>query len=166
MASPRSIEQSESRLEDFDLHYEKINEMYKISNSVTMATNQSFYSNRTESEVHGTNAELILRELFVPIQEDSNVQCETTISPRHWSIKDIRSKPMSRRSTSDFYSGKKRLLHGSYQQRSSLQGAIMRSSISSNSFMTPEESSIQKRRPAIVFSSQLSYSDETHGTMV
>ena len=64
----------ESRQEDFDLHYDKINEMYYGGDKFV---EESFYSNRTESvtskDVQGTSAELILRELFVPVKEDSAV---------------------------------------------------------------------------------------------
>ena len=160
-------EKRESRQEDFDLHYEKINEMYYSGDKFV---EESFYSNRTESivskDVHGNNAELILRELFVPVKEEDHPKPQHPRAPRHWSVKDFRSRPTSRRSTSDFHVTKK--LHSSLKQRSSLQGMMMRSSVSSSSVMTPEDNwtSIQRRRPAIIFNSQLSYSDATHSTMV
>ena len=159
-------EKRDSRQEDFDLHYEKINEMYYSGDKFV---EESFYSNRTESiaskDAHGNNAELILRELFVPVKEEAQ-KGQKTKPPRHWSVKDFRSRPTSRRSTSDFHATKR--LHSSLKQRSSLQGMMMRSSVSSTSVMTPEDNwtSIQRRRPAIIFNTQLSYSDATHSTMV
>ena len=125
------------RQQYFDMHYEKINQTYYINeNTFDNAMQQeSFYSNLqtvTESvaskdtiQTTSNNAELILRELFVPIQEEVAevkvaVATKSFAKPRHWSVKDFPRR--SRRSTSDLQQqASKRRLHSSLKQRSSLQ---------------------------------------------
>ena len=148
------------RQQYFDMHYEKINRVYYIAEN-SINHQESVYSNvrRTESvasskDTQSNNAELILRELFVPIQED--VEEVKTAKPRlHWSsVKDFPRR--NRRSTSELQQARK--LHSSLKQRSSLQ--LMKTVDQDNPYQGIN------RRPAIVFNSQLSFSDDTHSTMV
>lgn len=170
------------RQQYFDMHYEKINQTYYINeNTFDNAMQQeSFYSNLqtvTESvaskdtiQTTSNNAELILRELFVPIQEEVAevkvaVATKSFAKPRHWSVKDFPRR--SRRSTSDLQQqASKRRLHSSLKQRSSLQSMRTLSSSSVSASVIHPDPHQRSRRPAIVFNNQLSYSDETYSTMV
>lgn len=177
-AAAEEEEDVKSRQKYFDLHYEKINRVYYIEENTIDSSNtlqqESFYSNiRTESiaskDTQSNNAELILRELFVPIQEEDAAAAvkmdakvfKKTWKRQHWSVKDFPRR--SRRSTSDLHHKK---LHSSLKQRSSLQLQNMRTSVSSSSVVVSPDYYQRSRRPAIVFNSQLSYSDETHSTML
>ena len=169
------------RQQYFDMHYEKINQTYYIDeNTFDNAMQQeSCYSNlRTVTSVASkdtstqtktsNNAELILRELFVPIQEEVEVfnAAKSSAKPRHWSVKDFPRR--SRRSTTDLQQQvtNRRKLHSSLKQRSSLQSMRTLSSSSVSASVIHSDPHQRSRRPAIVFNNQLSYSDETYSTMV
>ena len=169
------------RQQYFDMHYEKINQTYYINeNTFDNAMQQeSCYSNlRTVTSVASkdtstqtktsNNAELILRELFVPIQEEVEVfnAAKSSAKPRHWSVKDFPRR--SRRSTTDLQQQvtNRRKLHSSLKQRSSLQSMRTLSSSSVSASVIHSDPHQRSRRPAIVFNNQLSYSDETYSTMV